>query len=87
MSITLVLLLMVFLTMNCLRCLRKQAARNADTELLLNEQLEQIQEIEYDSSSKVSGDHSSTAGGVASEPISIGYSLSARKTCCYKCDS
>lgn len=56
-SIILALFLMVFLTTNCLRCFRKQAARDTDTELLLDKQ---IQEVEYNSSLTVSDDHSST---------------------------
>ena len=63
--------LVVFWTMNCLRChYRKQIARGDDTELLLDIQLEQIQEtaiVDFDSSTTVSHDHSSTTKSVVSD--------------------
>ena len=61
---------MVFLTTNCLRCFRKQAARDTDAELSLDEQpIEQIQGMEYNTSATVNSDHSSTTRSIISVPI------------------
>ena len=71
------LFLMVFLTINCLACFGKQAERDADTEIVKSFdnshqsdlELEQAQEVEYETSAIVSGDHSSTIRSIVSEPI------------------
>ena len=72
-SIILALSSMIFLTMNCLRCLfRWQSARIDDTELLLDIQLEQIQEIAIVECDTNSTTISSTKKSDISEPIITG---------------